>query len=155
MGLWQNFQNETVGTLNLREPVLAGPGDSLDDAIQKMRKAKLGCVIVVEDNKPVGMFTENKLTTLIFERGSAVAKDTLRDHMTTPCPSVKKSDPIARVLAAMQAENVRFLCVVGDDGQIVGLTGQKGLMEFVADHFPNQVMVQRIDADIPSEREGA
>ena len=39
----------------------------------------------------------------------------------------------------------RFLCVLDEDGRTrVALTGQKGLSEYIADHFPQQVMVQRV-----------
>ncbi len=56
----------------------------------------------------------------------------------------------------MKIKNVRFLCVVDEDRRVVGLTGQKGLMEYVADHFPRQVMVQRIGCTpFLATREGA
>ena len=66
------------------------------------------------------------------------------------------TDPIADVLAALELKNVRFLAVLDEEGRLVGLTGQKGLMEYVADHFPGQVAVQRINCGpFPQEREGA
>ena len=56
----------------------------------------------------------------------------------------------------MQLKNLRFLCVVDENGQVAGLTGQRGLMEYVAEHFPGEVMVQRIgQPPYLSDREGA
>ena len=76
--------------------------------------------------------------------------------MAEQLPWVKLSDPIADVLEAMQLKNLRFLCVIDEEGQLAGLTGQKGLMEYVADHFPSQVMVQRIGSKpYITDREGA
>jgi hypothetical protein len=69
---------------------------------------------------------------------------------------VNTSDPIAKVVAAMQAQNVRFVCVLDDEGRVTALSGQKGVMEYVAEHFPGQVMVQRIGcAPYTQQREGA
>ncbi len=79
----------------------------------------------------------------------------IKVRMATQWPWVRDSDPIADVLEAMQAKNVRFICVVDDQGRVAGLTGQKGLMEYVADHYPGQVMVQRVGATPYSKREGA
>jgi hypothetical protein len=60
------------------------------------------------------------------------------------------------VLAALEFTNIRFLIVVDDRGRLAGLTGQKGLMEYVAEHFPRQVTVQRIGCKpFLAEREGA
>ena len=76
--------------------------------------------------------------------------------MTRDWPTVSLADPISTVLDAMERANVRFVIVVDQQGQLAGLTGQKGLMEYVAEHFPGQAIVQRIGgAPYPTDREGA
>ena len=157
MGLQHNIQNEPVSRLALREPVTVTPNETLRNAIGRMREAKLGCAIAVDkDHKPIGIFTESKLTQLLAQRGSQVVDDKIEPHLTQPCPWVHLADPIVYVLEAMQLKNTRFMCVVDAEGRLVGLTGQKGLIEFVADHFPGQVMVQRVGGNpYPAEREGA
>ncbi|MCA9119412.1 MAG: CBS domain-containing protein [Planctomycetaceae bacterium] len=157
MGLQQNIQKDPVSRLALREPVTISSSETLRTAIERMREAKLGCAIAVgDDHKPLGVLTESKLTQLLAEHGSQVVDETVASHMTEPCPCVQLTDPIACVLEAMQLKNTRFMCVVDSEGRLVGLTGQKGLIEFVADHFPGQVMVQRVGGNpYPAEREGA
>ncbi|MCO6043257.1 CBS domain-containing protein [Aeoliella sp. ICT_H6.2] len=155
MGLHQNMTAEPVGRLELRQPPLCGPTDSVRTAIEQMRAKRLGCVIVVDtEQKPLGLFAESKLTQLLAE-DPARLDDPVCDHLTNPWPCVRESDPIAMVLGAMQAANVRFIGVLDKDGRVVGLTGQKGLMEYVSEHFPQQVMVQRVGSPPPAEREGA
>lgn len=157
MGLQQNIQSEPVSRLALREPVTVSAETTLRDAIGQMREARLGCAVIVDANhKPIGLFTESKLTQLLTQQGPKVVDDKIESHATQPCPWVRSTDPIAYVLEAMQLKNLRFMCVVDDEGRLVGLTGQKGLIEFVAEHFPGQVMVQRIGGNpYPAEREGA
>ena len=156
MGLHENMQSDPVGRLALREPVTARAETSLRDAILLMREKKLGCVIVVDESRhPLGMFTESMLTQLLTQNPAAVG-DPLIDHVAERWPWVAMTDKIVDVLEAMQTKNVRFLGVVDEDGCLVGLAGQKGLMEYVAEHFPGQVMVQRIGGKpYTSEREGA
>ncbi len=157
MGLQQNFHDEPVSRLSLREPVTAAPSETLRDVIGRMRDKKLGCVIVVDgDDKPVGIFTESALTQLLGRHGGQVVNEPIEKHMASPCTWVKLTDPITYVVEAMQLKNVRFICVVDESGRVAGLTGQKGLIEFVADHFPDQVMVQRIGGTpYSNKREGA
>ncbi len=155
MALQQNIATEPVARLDLREPVLCGPAESIREVIVRMRERKLGCVIVVDiDRKPLGMFTEGMLTQLLCGDPSAL-DDAVGDHVAAQWPWVLDTDPISLVLDAMHTKNVRFIGVVDDDGRIMGLTGQKGLMEYVAEHFPQQVMVQRVGSPPPAEREGA
>ncbi len=156
MGLYDNMRNENVSRLALREPILCGAQDTVRQAIEKMREGKLGCVIVADsDRKPIGMYTESMLVQLLANEPDRI-DDPLEAHMAKQWPWVKLTDPVVDVLEAMQLKNVRFICVVDEDGRIAGLTGQKGLMEYVADHFPGQVMVQRIGCTpYTQQREGA
>jgi len=156
MKLLDDMLEEKVSDLAIREPVVADTEEIIRHSIEKMRASRVGCVIVVDEkNKPSGMFTEGMLRELLLENPTVI-DERVGDHMVDRCPSVKESDPIFHVLEAMQSKRSRFLCVVNDDGVLVGLTGQKGLMEYVADHFSGQVMVQRIGCTpAMHSREGA
>ncbi|MCA9240561.1 MAG: CBS domain-containing protein [Planctomycetales bacterium] len=147
---------ESVDRLDLREPVLCGRLETIRQAVERMRRKHLGCVIALDaDGTGLGIFTEGMLTELLCKQGAAVLDEVVSDHLMNPWPHVLKSDPISRVLEEMQANNTRFIGVLDEAGQVVGLTGQKGLMEYVSEHFPQQVMVQRVGSKPPSEREGA
>ena len=156
MPLLENMQKETVSRLAIREPVTAKGAESLRTAIGRMREQKLGCAIAVDnEQRPVGILTEAMLTQLLSENPQVI-DDQVDAHLSTPCPWVQRDDPIADVVAALELKNVRFLAVIDERGRLVGLTGQKGLMEYVADHFPEQVTVQRLGGGpFPHEREGA
>ncbi|WP_197530335.1 CBS domain-containing protein [Bythopirellula polymerisocia] len=150
------MRTETVGRLALRDPVVVQENATIRDAVTAMRKNKLGCAIVLDRNRvPQGLFPESELTQLL-SKNSAVVNEPISKHLKKDWPTVKITDPIARVLDALESRNVRFLIVVNEDGQLAGLTGQKGLMEYVAEHFPGQVNVQRIGGNpYPVDREGA
>lgn len=155
MGLFENIQNDKVSGLNLRDPVLAKPDDPVRDVVQFMRQHNLGCAIVVdEEREPVGMFTESMLTQLLVKNAELI-HDVVGNHCADHWPQVSLDDPVAMVLYALEAKNVRFLSVIDERGRVAGLTGQKGLMEYAADHFP-QVAVQRVGQNkFTTAREGA
>lgn len=156
MGLFENLKSETVRQMNLRDPVLVRPEDSVREVVKSLRDASLGCAIVVDtDNRPVGMFTESMLTQLVVSNPQAL-DDAIQTHAADRWAQLTLDDPIVAVLEALEVKNVRFLAVVDGSGRIAGLAGQKGLMEYVADHFPGQVMVQRVgQSPALHDREGA
>jgi CBS domain-containing protein len=156
MGLKENLRNEPVSRLALREPVVAGAASSVREGILQMRQRQLGCVIIVDDDRrPVGIFTEGMLRAMLVENPAAV-EEPLGDHMNRKARWVRSTDPVMKVLEAMQHEKTRFVGVIDEEGRLVGLTGQKGLMEYVAEHFPQQVIVQRVGVPpYRAEREGA
>jgi len=145
MGLQEKLQTEPVTRLNIRTPVAVTPSTSVRKAIFKMRDAGLGCTIVVgRDKKPVGVFTEAMLRHLVL-RSPRFAGQAIGEHMAKTFPCVKESDPVGIVVDAMDAKNIRFVVVVDEQGKLAGLTGQKGLMEYVAEQFHREVVTYRID----------
>jgi CBS domain-containing protein len=156
MGLQENIRDESIDQLEIRDPVNLPPTTSLRETIELMRKHDMGCAVVVdEEKKPVGAITESMLAEMLAH-GTLQLDDPVSEHMSDRVPWVKISDPIADVVEAMQLKNIRILCVVDDQGRSIGLTGQRGLMEYVADHFPGEVMVQRVgQTPYLADREGA
>ena len=156
MGLHANMSTEPVSRLKLRPALRVGPTATLRETIEVMRDGNLGCAIVTDKNdRPVGVFTEAMLRFLMA-RGAPPLGDPVSAHMAESFAWVKDTDPIETVLDGMEAKNVRFVVVVNKSGKVVGLTGQKGLMEYVAEHFPGEVMVQRVGTEpFPEHREGA
>ena len=156
MGLQENFQKDTVAKLDIRDPVTVLPTASLQDAMTAMRETDLGCVVVVDaDQKPIGMFTESMLTELLAH-GKLDPAANIAEFVAVRYPWIKKTDKIYDLLEAMQLKNVRIMVVLDDDDRVVGLTGQRGLMEYIADHYPDEVMVQRVGQHpYLSSREGA
>ncbi len=156
MGLFENMRTAPVSELTLREVVRISPDASIRDVVNTLRAAELGCAVAVDDdNKPCGLFTE-AILRMLLAKDPACLDDQVADHLTTAFPWVKLTDSIEMVLDAMETKNFRFVVVVDENGKITGLTGQKGLMEYVAEHFPGEVMVQRIGTKhYPEQREGA
>ncbi len=156
MGLFENIKITPVTKLTLRDLVLLNEDDTIRDAVNKMREANLGCAVAVDsDRKPRGLFTEAMLRAMLAKT-SNILDEPVNEHLSTTFPWVSLTDSVEMVLEAMEAKNIRFVVVLDEAGKVAGLTGQKGLMEFIAEHFPGEVMVQRIGTKhYPEEREGA
>ena len=157
MGLKENLKNECVKDLPLREVIPISAETPVIDAIERLRGKQLGCAVVVDDQqKPLGMFTERMVIELALQKPDDLDSLVVKDHLETDFFTVRESDPVCSVMQVIREHGARFLCVVDDEGCAVSLTGQKGLAEYVAEHFPRQVMVQRVGAKPGQEtREGA
>ncbi len=157
MRLKTNIQKELVSDLPLREAIIIQTDTPVSVAIDRMREKQLGCTIVVDaDNKPLGTFTERIVIDLVLQQPDDLATIVVGEHMEHEWFTVKTSDTICVVLDTIQNRAARFVCVLDDAGHVVGLTGQKGLSEYVAEHFPQQVMVQRVGGKPGmKKREGA
>jgi CBS domain-containing protein len=156
MGLQHDLCNKQIGDMPLREPVCVAPGMTVRLNVDRMRQQQIGCALVVNDEgKPVGEFTEKELTAYVLNDSGAMDR-IMSDCMADLKAYVKRSDPIARVISLMQRHDLRFVCVVDEQGRVAGLTGQRGLMEYMADHFRLSVAASRVGArPYIDRREGA
>ena len=156
MGLHHKILNEPVSQLRLRELLTVQSVTTCQEAVELMRKKRLGYVVILDPSGvPLGMFTERTLIHLVLDNPRSLNDPVLR-HMSGRSWRVRKDEPIAKVIEMMESQKIRFLTVVDEQGRAVGVTGQRGVMEFVADHFPRQVKVQRMASEYFSDqREGA
>ena len=156
MGLKEEVSKATVSEMNIRPPVTISKESTVRDAVEKMRSAGLGCIVAVDDsNKAVGIFTEAMLRHALNE-SVAVLDDSLANQIVTRLPWVLPTDEVKMVLDAMEENNIRFIAVLDEERQVIGITGQKTMMEFVAEAFPHEVMTQDITSTSTSlQKEGA
>src|SRR5208283_4743681 len=88
--------------------------------------------------KPIGKFTERKLLRLVLQSPANLDQPVEKFSYPSGDP-VALTDSIAKMIQVMQGRQLRFLSVVDAKGRVVALTGQKGLMEYIAEHFPRRV----------------
>jgi len=157
MGLVESVKTERVCDLPWREAAMLGEDASVASAIEQMRAKEIGCAFVVDEmGRPLGFFTERKVIEMLASGYEGLDDIPVSEHLDEAWFSVNQNAPLCDAVDAIQRRHARFLCVTDDEGRALGLTGQKGFAEYVAEHFPQQVMVQRIGGKPGLEtREGA
>ena len=156
MGLKESVNEETVSSLPLRAVLAVKAATVVRAAVAQMRAKQLGCCVIVgHDGKPTGIFTERSVIDALVQDAS-LDNRTVAEFADPIYQVVNGDEPISRVWNAIVKDGFRFICVTDDDGQPIGVTGQRGLAEFVSEHFPQQIMVQRLGSKPwMQEREGA
>ncbi|MEZ6063175.1 MAG: CBS domain-containing protein [Planctomycetaceae bacterium] len=156
MGLMEDLDASTVSQMNLRPPVTISRTATVREAVVAMRAAGLGCVIAVDENeKAVGIFTEGILRHGLSD-GASYLDEPLEDQIVARLPWVLPTDSVRMVLEAMEEHNIRFIAVLDENHHVLGITGQKSLMEFVAEYFPHEVLTHDpTGREVSVKKEGA
>ncbi|MCC7204049.1 MAG: CBS domain-containing protein [Phycisphaeraceae bacterium] len=156
MGLRADILNQPISELPLRPVIKVQSGQSIRQAMQKMLEAMLGCAVVVDaQGRYIGKFTERRLMAALLQ-GSHTLDGPVDALMFGTQDCVLPTDHIALMIQMMESRKLRFIVVVDAEGRPVALTGQKGVMEYLAEHFPRQVKVQKIESKLHlDQREGA
>ena len=156
MGLLEELRKVPVSSLELRQVITARPEDPVSIAVKRMKEAQLGCVVIVDDQgMPLGRFTERLLVRILAYADPSLDQPISR-HMIPTEAMVTPNDPVSRVITLMRDTGIRFVFVVDEQGKVVALTGLKGVMKYLADHYPQQIKSQLMEAKLfMDQREGA
>ena len=96
------------------------PDESVFAAIQKLARANIGSLIVVEDDRPVGIFTERDYARSVILKGKASPTTPVRDIMTTRVIFVRPEQTVEECMAIMTDKHIRHLPVLHDD-ELIGM----------------------------------
>ena len=96
------------------------PTDSVFDALSLMAQFDIGCVLVIEGDRLVGIFTERDYARKVVLKG-LLSRDVRVGDLMTPNPStVTPSHTVDTVMQTMTEKRFRHLPVVDQD-KIVGI----------------------------------
>lgn len=154
MDLREALEKETVADVGFQEPVAVQEQQTVRAAVDRMREEKVGCLLVLNEERLTGIFTERDLLTRVL--GKEGAFDVPIAEFMTAKPTVAHADePIHRVLARMHAGGMRHVPVLDPEGRPVGTISVKSVVHFLADHHPKTVYNLPPDPNhFPSTREG-
>lgn len=156
MGLRENILSQPVSDLSIRELVSVPPTETVRETVALMRGKNMGAAIVIDDaGYPIGMFNE-KLLIHLFEAGTDAMGDPVEKHMTRSVACVGTQETIATLIATIHSRGLRWICICDEAGKAIGISGVRGVMEYVTEHHPRSVLVQPLQSKLSvDEREGA
>ena len=96
------------------------PTDSVFDALSLMAQFDIGCVLVTDGDKLVGIFTERDYARKVVLKG-VVSRDVKVGDLMTPNPyTVSLTGTADDVMATMTAKRFRHIPVV-EEGKVIGI----------------------------------
>jgi CBS domain-containing protein len=107
-----NSKGEEVWTIQ--------PDATVLDAIQIMADHDVGSLVVIEDGKPVGIFTERHYAREVFLKGRHSPTTLMRDIMSTRVIYASPQHTIEECMAVMTDKRIRHLPVI-DHEKLVGI----------------------------------
>jgi len=155
MELARNLRVDSVSRLEPTPPHRIEADKLVKDAVNIMRTEGIGCLLVCQNGKLVGVFTERDLMCRVLGVGKALTL-TIGEVMTPTPVTVSAKDSIRVAIRKMQHGGYRHLPVVDEENRPTGVLSVKRIVHYLAEHYPTAVYNLPPDpGSIPNEREGA
>ena len=129
---------QKIGSLIERKKLLTAPPETtVSKAARLMAGRKVGAVMVVEQQKLIGIFTERDVVIRVIAQG--------RDVLTTPLAEVMTSNPITvapdksfgYALLVMHENGFRHLPVM-EDGKLIGIVSARNALDPDLEEFVSE-----------------
>ena len=91
------------------------------EGAQAMNEHKIGALLVIDEDRIVGMFTERDILHRIVAEERSPSLTHVAEVMTTEVVCCKPQTTIEEARGAMKNRRIRHLPVVNDDGRLLGL----------------------------------
>ena len=155
MDLARNLKVESVSRLQPAPTLQARSTQTVAEAVTLMREQRTGCILVCEQGKLIGIFTERDLMRRVLALGKPLAL-TLAEVMTPEPVVVQTKQTIGVAVQHMEEGGYRHLPVVDEVGKVVGILSVKRIIRYLVEHFPGAVYnLPPEPGAVQHEREGA
>ena len=96
------------------------PDETVLEGIKKLARLGIGSLVVVENGKPVGLFSERDYTCKVALEGKRSKDTPIREVMSTKLVVVNPDTTTNECMALMTENRIRHLPVV-ENGELIGL----------------------------------
>jgi CBS domain-containing protein len=118
-----------IGDVMTLRLVSVRPDESVHVAIARMLEENVGSVVVCEESRLLGMFTERDVLRLTGQEGG-IGDARVGDVMSRPVVWLDPDDDILAAAELMAERRIRHLPVVVD-GNALGVVGMRDIMRFL------------------------
>ena len=114
------MQVENILQSKGRAVTTVASGSTIAEAVELLNTKKIGAVVVVDDNKVVGILSERDVVRHLGKDWGALASRPVSDVMTRAVVSVSRFASIADVMERMTEKRIRHMPIV-ENGELVGI----------------------------------
>lgn len=126
----------TIGEIlerkRLRGIVSVDPGATILEAVRRMDEANTGSIVVLDQERLVGIFTERDLMRRVVLKGLDLSRTVVSDVMTRDLVYTETSEEISSAMGKMTRHRCRHLPVVQGE-RLLGLVSVGDLMKEISE----------------------
>lgn len=128
-----------VLALELQPPLIVEGARSVGDVIRMMQDSSLGYVLVTENHRLAGIFTERDVLLSVLGNDE-IPGQPISEYMAHDPVCVGPGDAVQKVVLLMHRNGYRQIPIVDADGLVAGCVRHKDIAEYLVNHFAAHVL---------------
>lgn len=124
---------DRINTLEQKEPCTVPPNTPVGEVLHRMADNQIGCVMIVEDGKPVGIFTERDALMKLNTEAVALSDRPISEFMTANPTTLADTAKVAFALHRMDLGGYRHLPIVSSKSELKGIISVRSILGYLKD----------------------
>jgi CBS domain-containing protein len=114
-----------------RQPIFVKPTTPIRDVLRLLADNRVGCVLVGEARKTVGIFTERDALLKLGDKATEYGSRPVSEFMTSKVESLPPSAKIAFAVHRMDMGGFRHVPVMNEAGETVGIFSVRDILSYL------------------------
>jgi CBS domain-containing protein len=150
-----SLSTETVMAAYPEQPLIVAPDASVGEVLQLMRAQKTGSVLICDNGKLAGIFTDRDALRWMADPTVNTAEP-ITKLMTADPATLPADTTVGLAIQKMSVGRYRHLPIVDDATCPTGMATVYGIVHYLVDHFPQTIYtLYPQPGQVSAEREGA
>ena len=125
---------DQIQTLNPKQPVTTSPDTPLEDALHIMLENKIGSILVIEDEKLVGIFSERDAVNRVGVEFDTLRSQPISEFMTPMPGTLEAENKIVFAVHKMAIGRYRHIPIVEGD-RPVGMISIRDILRYAEEQM--------------------
>jgi CBS domain-containing protein len=124
---------DRVAVLSPKPAIHVPPATPLSDVLTMLVDRDIGCVIVTDSGKPIGVFSERDALAKLGANAASLGDRPVSEFMTAAPETLEVGAKLAFALQRMDVGGYRHLPIVDDQGTLTGVISVRDILRYLAD----------------------
>ncbi len=116
-------------------PFTVGPDATVGEVLHQMATNRIGCVMIVDGGRPVGIFSERDALMKLNTEAASLSDRPISEFMTANPETLQDSAKIAFAVQRMDVGGYRHLPIVSRDDQLQGIISVRAILNYLTDRM--------------------
>ena len=129
----RSLLNDPIAVLDPQKPLVVTPDARTGDVLQMLVEHSVGCVVVVSDGHPVGIFSERDALRRLNVDAAQLADHPISEFMTPDPETLSIDAKVAFAVCQMDLGGYRHLPIVGKNRPVAGVISVRDILRYLTE----------------------
>ena len=131
---------DNIFNIGIKKAILKNEDASIESVIKSMQISHSSCILIVKNNKIIGIFTERDIVTKIVARNIDLKNEKIYDYMTNNPEILQWDDSIAFALNKMTEGGFRHVPIVHSESKDIFIISMQDIINSIGNYYFDEIL---------------